>query len=356
MNLHRRWAGRRAWRVRALLVALLAIGSWLLRGWLGYWALPLPLLGLLYPGRREETRALLEIDRSLGLAYRTALETPPADPAYGRLHREAERVANTAVLPRFPWPALLLAAGVWLAAGLLPPPHWSTAATAQTAGAARGPSRPAREQEDKSGTGKNGGDSGQAASGQMVDQETGREAGRSAEGAPSEAGGSDEAGESAAAEKAATSATETGAAETERALQAGKDNQEVADENMRSPAGAGENGAGQEEGAKTGEAGERAVGEGKEKTNAPSASAPDQNGDPSGESGGPGPADGSATSAKTPETMPVPSAAASSRLPSPWKSGSPPEDVRRAAERYIENNPLPPGAAEALKRYFELGD
>ncbi|WP_456476953.1 hypothetical protein, partial [Oceanithermus sp.] len=89
MTLHRRWAARRAWRVRALLAALLALPAWLLAAWLGPWVVALALLPLAYPARRQEARALAEIDRELGLAYRTALETPADDPAYPRLRAEA---------------------------------------------------------------------------------------------------------------------------------------------------------------------------------------------------------------------------------------------------------------------------
>ncbi|WP_456415124.1 hypothetical protein, partial [Oceanithermus profundus] len=73
MDLHRRWAARRAWRVRAALAAILALAAWALKPALGPWALALPLAALLYPARRELAGALAEIDRRLGLAYRTAL-------------------------------------------------------------------------------------------------------------------------------------------------------------------------------------------------------------------------------------------------------------------------------------------
>ncbi len=39
-------------------------------------------------------------------------------------------------------------------------------------------------------------------------------------------------------------------------------------------------------------------------------------------------------------------------LPSPWREGRPPEEVRRGVEVYLERTPLSPEARELLKRYF----
>ncbi|MFN3369044.1 MAG: hypothetical protein ACK4ZX_06535 [Thermus sp.] len=39
-------------------------------------------------------------------------------------------------------------------------------------------------------------------------------------------------------------------------------------------------------------------------------------------------------------------------LPSPWREGSPPEEVRRGVEVYLERTPLSPEAKELLRRYF----
>ncbi|WP_126203019.1 hypothetical protein [Thermus scotoductus] len=39
-------------------------------------------------------------------------------------------------------------------------------------------------------------------------------------------------------------------------------------------------------------------------------------------------------------------------LPSPWREGSPPEEVRRGVEVYLERTPLSPEARELLRRYF----
>ena len=359
MNLHRRWASRRAWQIRALLATLLAAAAWLLRGWLGYPALVLPLAALLYPSRRQEARALAEIDRSLGLAYRTALETRPGEPAYERLRQEAERVEKTAVLPRFPWPALLLAAGVWLAAGLLPPPQ----AAGQTTDRTAHQTQPAPEPNEQDGAtrpdrpaGKP--DAAKQESGQGTDRPArertpaateGGQKRATAEDAAVEAG--DEMGEQTAAET-----TAAGAAESEQASPTAEGSREIATRNGASPAEAARDGTGRE-GMKTSETGERTTGEGKEKAGTGSAATPDQNGGPGGESGGgPGPGDDPAANARTPKTMPVPPPRAPAGLPSPWEGGAPPAEVQQAAERYIENNPLPPGAADALKRYFDLGD
>lgn len=39
-------------------------------------------------------------------------------------------------------------------------------------------------------------------------------------------------------------------------------------------------------------------------------------------------------------------------LPSPWRAGVPPEEVRRGVEVYLERTPLSPEAKELLRRYF----
>ena len=115
-GMHRVWAIRRAWRVRLLLsvglallllpLGLLAHPAWVLAS----------LLGLLYPSRWEEPRALAELDRRYGLAYRSALEAPVHHPWRSQLQAEAEASLRGARPPNWPWvPALAYLALVGMA-------------------------------------------------------------------------------------------------------------------------------------------------------------------------------------------------------------------------------------------------
>lgn len=101
--MHRVWAVRRAWRVRLLLAAGLAL-LLLPLAWLVHpaWVL-LSLVGLLYPTRWEEPKALAELDRCYGLAYRSALEAPVDHPWRGQLQTEAEASLREARPPALPW-------------------------------------------------------------------------------------------------------------------------------------------------------------------------------------------------------------------------------------------------------------
>jgi len=354
MKLHRRWASRRAWRARALLAALLALAAWPLRVWLGYWALALPLLALLYPSHRQEARALAEIDRSLGLAYRTALETPLTDPAYRRLQREAAKVQERAVLPRFPWLELALAAAVWLAAGLSPPPR-PPAVTARQA--AEPPVQTTQRSEGR----QTQDETGPASSGQPAQAVGGREETKPGTGAEGERTGANESGQAeggqmASGETAGESASPEKGAAGEAATPAGGkyDREQPARSGAREPQPGGQEAGGEEVG------GGQAQEKGEEGGQATAASG--ESGGVAGAGGGEEAAGGGGAgrpdglTGDAPEAMPVPPPRAPAGLPSPWQGGPPPEDVQRAAERYIEDNPLPPGAAEALKRYFELGD
>ncbi|WP_457637448.1 hypothetical protein [Oceanithermus sp.] len=335
MNLHRRWAARRAWRTRALLAIPLAIAAWLLRAWLGYAALLLPLASLLYSSRWQESRALAEIDIALGLAYRTALETPPEEPAYQRLRLQAEEIERSATLPRLPWPTLLLAAALWLAAGLVPAPQIAPPTVRQ------GPLLPAENGQTE---GRDGGErtseSRTAKQGKtgLEDQQTG--SGEVALGGNGEktSGAGEEGSRPASQDSAPTG--EEGILKRERPPGA------PPQEEGTQTASAGEEGPASQSQARSEKGGNDAAGE-------KSAPAARQDGSGSGAGGAPG---NQAGTREKPAAMPVPTPRAAGKLPSPWEEGSPPQEVKQAAERYIENNPLPPGAARALRRYFELGD
>lgn len=146
--MHRIWAARRAWRVRLGI----AIGLALLLFPLALWAHPAwllaSLLGLLYPWRWEESRALAELDRRYGLAYRSALEAPAHHPWRSQLQTEAEASLQGARLPAFPWAAaalyLALVGMVWV----LPPLHLPFALSPVVAPTPSSPATPASPQND----------------------------------------------------------------------------------------------------------------------------------------------------------------------------------------------------------------
>ena len=348
MNLHRRWAGRRAWRTRFILAAVLAVASWLLRGWLGSWLLVLPLLGFVYPSRYEEGRALTEIDRHLGLVYRTALETPPTDPAYERLLREARRLEKTALLPRFPWLELFLAGSIWLAAALLP----LAAPAALTAGLPAD----ATQTQDQAFSEKQ-----EAAS---------RKNGAASQGAPNHNQGDFKS-------KVDSQDMPTSENYPSKTIAEESEPKPPADAPMQNtkPAQSSSSGAGPEVREKPSQnapgkyfngaakpAEQRGSGNSAAKNRSRGEMAgEDATVDPApkdqlagGEGSPPGQPSEAGAQVLKPKFLPQP--VGQSELPRPWVGGSPPENVQQAAERYIENNPLSPGAAEALRRYFELDE
>lgn len=120
--MHRVWAARRAWRVRLWLAIGLALLLFPL-AWLVHpaWVLG-SLLGLLYPSRWEERRALADLDRQYGLAYRSALEAPPNHPWRNQLQLESEASLRGARLPALPWVFVALYLALVGLAWLMPPP------------------------------------------------------------------------------------------------------------------------------------------------------------------------------------------------------------------------------------------
>lgn len=180
--MHRVWAARRAWWVRlgiALGLVLLLLPLAVLVH--PAWAL-VSALGLLYPTRWEEPRALADLDRRYGLAYRSALEAPAHHPWRDQLRAEAEASLRGARPPAFPW----IAAGLYLAlVGLvwfLPPLGLPSAASS----AAPAPSEPASTQEE----GATGPQAGQPPSVQAPPQSPGTAAPGSLEPPSGEAEGS----------------------------------------------------------------------------------------------------------------------------------------------------------------------
>ena len=87
--MHRLWAARRAWYKRLLWAAVSALVLLPLALWLHPALALLSLLALLYPTHLEEKRALGELDRRYGLAYRSALELGSDNPAAVKKKLEA---------------------------------------------------------------------------------------------------------------------------------------------------------------------------------------------------------------------------------------------------------------------------
>ncbi|XOB98493.1 hypothetical protein ACMC9I_11475 [Deinococcota bacterium DY0809b] len=390
MDLHRRWAARRAWRVRAALAAVLALAAWALKPALGPWALALPLAALLYPARRELAAALAEIDRRLGLAYRTALETSPADPAYPQLRAEAERAARAARPPRPPLAEAALALALWGLATALPVPAWPAAtppAEAVAGGAAPTDGTPTaadpapREARDRTEPAPppaaeapqtvEEAPAAEPEAQSPVEEAAPPEPQATAERSPTEtspeapapqetATGAREADEGARAASDARPEEQAAGEAVERAAETGDGRGEAAPGADRPQTGAREDALPQSRAPQTAEGPPTDAAEAEglwEGTAAP--------GSPEGEAEGAagaaaGEDRGGARGAAAGGLEPVPPAtkgapeAPPAALPSPWEQGAPPAAVRRAAERYLQEAPLPPGAAEALRRYFEL--
>ncbi len=359
MDLHRRWALFRAWRVRAWLAAALAAATWLLKPVLGVPALLLPLAALLYPLRWQLAPALADIDRSLGLVYRTALETPPADPAYPRLRAEAERAARAAVLP-LPLREAMLALALWILAAAAPayappPPPLERVAggAAGEVGPAEGAApRQSRPQEPFAGAREGAfeteaprrpsqGDASRepVASGTRPPDETpvgGEPPQQPAAGERQGVGAAPAAREAGSAARAEGAAKTGGLQEMQPAV-AGTytrgGSATPAPEPGKDPAGRVRAGASDGlDGANGDGAGGPATGDTGRGEGVPS---PRVAASPAGDG------------AVHPGGPPAPP-------PSPWAAGSPPPEVRRGAERYLQNAPLPPAAAEAVRRYFEI--
>ena len=350
MELQKRWSRRLAWRRRAALLAALALAAGLLRPLLGPWSLLLPLAGLLYPSRLEERRALRQIDRRVGLAWRSAQEAAADHPLRERLAREAAAAARSAELPRFPYLALFASLSLWLAVVLYSPPtqpHSGVVARPPAAAGAREASRPGE--------------------GGAAPAQTNGTAGRREQEkvAKSGAAAKKEGANTLAGEKSAS----TGAEQLQKQPTAGANTRPT----KKRPDPAGVSGAersgGPQEGAAPGRANgvkpraasakrpSRAAGAHAEK---PEGAAPANSKTPAPQGGRGSQSAALGAGGATAEGAPPPPASATKDdpqnavLPSPWAAGGPPREVQRAAERYIQSTPLPAEAARALRRYYEL--
>ncbi|WP_027882217.1 hypothetical protein [Meiothermus rufus] len=368
--MHRAWARRRAWRVRLGLAAGLALVllplAW---GVHPAWAL-LSGLALLYPSRWEEERALAELDRRYGLAYRSALEAPPDHPWRNQLQAEAETSLRTARLPPWPWALValyLLSLGlVWLLPGAQPVVAQPEAPTQTSPPSSPAATPPFSAPDEVSPTAE----------------------GSSGEGQEAAEGEQNEVGASPAEEQPA----QTSQAQAEQNPFSGNAGAEPVPEQNQST-GEASPGPGQlqppssPQGQPGGEASptpslsQPAPGREGQPMPSPSsrpAQPQAEQGSSQGSSPGEQPAGGSPgdrptgspqgqapSASNLPSNLPSPAGEAPVRggeagqgrpqpLPSPWAAGQPPQNVQRQAEKYLQSEPLPPEVRRILRRYFEL--
>lgn len=304
---HHLYAKRLAWRYRLLLAIPLALLGFLHPAFTLASFLP-----LLLPARLWERRALREIAR-ISLAYPTAL-------AYGeeRLWQEAKRVS--AEPPSFPWGLLLVYLVLLLLT--LAPTRWPSSEKAIPFSLPTGTERPLRPQ------------------------------------APSERG--------SPAEKPSPSASPEEAAPS-RPPQEKQPEASPAPREPESPqSSSGEAVSQKDPGASTPRAPQPKEGPGEEGLERGQGASPPKGNNALEEKGTPSPGPfGSAPRLEAPSPPPLPKplgpgqevlgpgqAGEGAGLPSPWRGGNPPEEVRRGVEVYLERTPLFPEARELLRRYF----
>ncbi|RIH93850.1 hypothetical protein [Meiothermus granaticius] len=410
--MHQIWAARRAWRQRLLRAGGLALLSLPLVLWSHpAWVL-LSLLGLVYPSSREEGRALAELDRRYGLAYRSALEAPAGHPWHAQLEAEAQASLKEAKPPGFPWVFLLVYGLLLGAAWLLPGVRWSWGAqpvgtTSQTAPAhpstaphpPASPSRvsplnPAEPQPPSPSSAPP--DAGRAS------RPAGGEQGDGARPTPAAAGqeppNRSSPGSAPGQDSAQPNPTQPGSSQNSAPPSPSGSSQNAAPAPTGSPSSPSSPGSqasgnpqpdsrpmGGPEGqgsvpSDRGAAGNRSVGDGQRGRGIPEGGRPAPSGANGGDAGTPRPApagssrspDGGDAGAPANPTPIPPAPAGASRageaplgrapgqngtpqqLPSPWPAGSPPQKVQRQAQNYLENEPLPPEVRDLLRRYFEL--
>lgn len=374
LRAHRKYAFRLGLRRKVTLATALLLVCLPLALAQGSVFLLLSLLGFLYPSKWEQNRALSAIDQRGGLAYRSWLEAGADHPYRQSITQAAQQQTRALALPKWPSRELLLyialLAGLYLWIWLSPPQigltdtgstvsqPQETAAQVPTpqetvpepgpapsetldagapadsppAGAEPTPSEPAGSE---GGQGSNR-DPGTATPSSGPQDQSGAEAGPadSSQTGEKAAGAGDVKGnpESVAnsgQEKAETS-TGSGPTETTTGNQSAESNQSAGNQpgSSNAPGGA----------SNSGQTGGQNVGQG-------------QN------------LDGTEAHELTPEgpasslerTPSQGNTGAGELIANPWRGGAPPQEIQRAAESYLQSEPLEAGARKAVQRYFELG-
>lgn len=413
--MHRAWAARRAWRVRFWLAIGLALLLFPL-AWLVHQAWVLgSLLGLLYPSRWEEGRALADLDQRYGLAYRSALEAPPNHPWRNQLQLEAQASLRGARLPVFPWAFaalyVLLLGLVWVLPPLPlpssspalastpsssppspaapqttpaqqpaePPPPPGSSSESQPPGSEPGtaptpaeetqptqPDAPVQEAQGRDVQSQNQpqdvtrpGQTDENPQGreQPSSSPTGQNPAQSGQTPPNQTG-QPQTSPPGQAQPAQPGQTQPGQAQPS---QAGRPPSEPTQPSR----------SGQAQPSQSGQAPPSQPGQAQpgQQPGQDQPSRDNQGQSVQGRSGVGGGAQGQNPQARPPQSLPAntqrpageaPLGRGENRqgrpvaLPSPWASGQPPQNVQRQAEQYLESEPLPPEVRNLVRRYFEL--
>lgn len=374
LRAHRKYAFRLGLRRKVTLATALLLVCLPLALAQGGIFLLLSLLGFLYPSRWEQNRALSAIDQQGGLAYRSWLEASADHPYRQSITQAAQQQTRALALPKWPSRELLLyvvlLTGLYLWIWLSPPqigftatgstaskpqetaaevpapqetvpepgptpsetPGTGSPAEGPPAGAEPTPSEPAG---DEGGKGSNR-DPGTASPGSGSQGQPGAEAG------PTDAPQADEQAAGQGDAKGNAEAT-SGSGQAEAEATTGSSPAET-------PASGQSSESGQSAGSQPGNA--NAPGE-----TSSSGQMGGQNVGQGQNSSGPGAheltPEGPATSLE--RTPSQGNTGAGELMANPWGGGTPPQEIQRTAESYLQNEPLEAGARKAVQRYFELG-
>ncbi len=344
MRMHLAWAGRLAWGRRVwlglALAALLLPVAWYVHA---AWTLA-SLLALAWPYPAARAAALRRIDARCGLAYRSALETPPDHPGLPELEARAAASCLEAKPPRFPWVAMavwgLLLVAAWV------PPHTGRPIPRQTiTQSTDGPSSQSSEATPLQSSENRGSTEQPGAKGVAA---------RRATKAPAKAG-EPRAGKKEGGRKAAGSRSQPPPGLASKQAGAAKPSGK---ESTRSSAN--------NQPAK--KAAPPAAARVRDATSAPTAAsggAPGRQAN-SRSAGSPGvratptnPMPRNTSVLPTPTGNPTPliaggPASSQSPLPVPWQEGRPPIEVQRQAETYLQETPLSPQVRAIIRHYFDL--
>lgn len=374
LQVYRKYAFRLGLRRKVALATVLLLLCLPLALGQGSAFLFLSLLGFFYPSHLEQKRALSAIDQR-GLAYRSWLETGPNHPYHQSITQAAQNQTQALAIPGWPWREFLLygllLAGLYLWVWLSPPqislgstspppasPQEIASQPATPAEAVPETTAPAPSQsvEPTQLT-----DTPPAGTEPTPSEPAGNETGSGSTRDPGQSGapgGSQSEPESSPASENQSPATDRGSGQgeaTDLSQTGSGSTQGLAqpEANSGTPA----------EPAPNGVPDQTTTGEGTRPGSTGAPGGTNSNDQPGGENVGQGHSSGGPKahelSAEGPistlERAPVQGDAGAGQLiANPWPGGTPPDNVQRAAESYLQNEPLEAGARKAVQRYFEL--
>jgi hypothetical protein len=362
------------------------------------------LLGLLYPSRWEERRALADLDQRYGLAYRSALEAPANHPWHNQLQTEARASLLEARLPAVPWLLatlyLAVVGVVWVLPPLQLPFVQPPVPTPTVSGPEAVPSAPGPTQTDPTQP--------QAAEPSPPEEpQPGRETERAndptAPAPPTEPGqeaqdrrdvqGQEQAEEAARPDQPGQNLQDrqdapptpqngqtgqnqpgqngqpqtTQPGQDAQPSQAGRPQPEQTQPGQAPPSQPGQppqNQPGPAQPMQPGPAQPMQPGPAQPSRETPGQNAQGQGQARNGERGSPQgqpvrrglnqPVDAQRPAGEAPLTRGENRQGRPQPLPSPWQAGQPPQNVQRQAENFLESEPLPPEVRNLVRRYFEL--